>query len=172
MTSGTETNVGAAQLALDKLEAAETVTRFYHATQVFDCTGTQFDAIGELIADEMLYLSTNLRGPDPLPRDEFLALYKKVHDVHARPGRGSYYNLSTPIVTVDGDKAHVAQNLDVCHWLSDASENSTWFYGAIETTLIRSDRGWLIAKLDVSGVVRTEGHEPPVNYLHPDIDQG
>lgn len=167
MTQSTETS-DAARLVLDKLEAAETVARFYAAVQRYDCDATDWDAIGPLIAEQMVYLTPNLRDPAPVSRAEFLARFKEIHDVHASAGRGSFYHLSAPVVSVDGDRANVAQQIAICHWIGGAGGDSSWFLSVVDADVARApDGAWRIERLDVSGNVRVEGHDPPIDAFYP-----
>lgn len=156
------------QTALDKLEAAETISRFYAAVQRYDCYATDWELIAPLLADEIVYLTQNLKDPTPAPRAQFLEQFRKIHDVHAAEGRGSFYGLFAPAVAVDGDSATVFQHMAVCHWSKPGNENSSWFYGAVDARLVRgSDGTWRIASLDVSRNVRVEGRDPPIDAFHP-----
>jgi hypothetical protein len=171
MTSTTETSPAPGQLALDKTEAAETIARLYASVQRYDTDGSDWESIPPLFADTVVYLTQNLKDPTPVPRDKFLARFREIHDVHAREQRGSFYALSGPVVTIDGDSAHVLHHLAVCHWLSPANEHATWFYGVADARLVRADNGWRIVQLDVSRNVRVEGHRPPIDAFHPDLDE-
>lgn len=161
-----DSSAAARALALDKLEAAEAVARFYMALQRYDCAGEEWSAIEELIADEMTYITPHLIDPRPLLREEFLALFKAIHDVHSAPGRGSFYGLALPIVVVDGSGATVREQITMSHWLSAEGGQSTWFYGSIEARLMKRTESWKLTALTVD-VVRVEGHEPPINHLYP-----
>jgi hypothetical protein len=115
-----------AQLALDKLEAAEAVARFFNALQRYHCNGTDWDVVESLIADEIIYLSPNFREEVPKPRDEFLAWFidvtadcfggrgygHRTHPLHheslAEPG-GEACNLV--IRRADGDSRSVVWGL-------------------------------------------------------------
>jgi hypothetical protein len=164
---------GLAQVALHKLEAAETVARFYAAVQRYDCYGTNWEAIEPLIADQMVYLTPNLRDPAPVPRERFLERFKEIHDVHASEGRGSFYHLSAPVVSVDGGRANVLQQIAICHWIGGASGDSSWFLSVVEAVLVlAADGRWQIERLDVSDNVRVEGHDPPIDAFYPRPAQG
>jgi hypothetical protein len=169
MSDATGSAAASAQAALDKVEAAETLARFYAAVQHYDCDGSDFDAIEPLIGDEMVYLTSNLKDSAPVPRGAFLKRFKELHDVHAFDARGSFYALAGPVVTIDGDRAHLVGHISICHWLSPANQHSTWFYGVVAADLVRTASGWQIAMLDVSRVDRVEGHLPPVNAFHPHL---
>lgn len=157
--------------ALDKLEAAETLSRFYAAVQRYDCYATDWELIEPLIADDMVYLTPNLRDPTPVPRAQFLDQFRKIHDVHATEGRGSFYALFAPVVSVDGDTARVRQHIAICHWLRPGNENSSWFYGVVDAGLVRAgDGSWQVTRLDVGNNVRVEGHDPPIDAFHPGPD--
>ena len=73
-----------------------------------------------------------------------------------------------PIVSVDGDTAHVTAHVIMSHWLSPASEHSTWFYGEVEVDLRRGEVGWQITRYSPEWL-RVEGYLPPVNHLSPDL---
>jgi hypothetical protein len=153
---------------LDKLEAAETVFRFYQTMQDYHCSGKGFEGFETLIADEMTYLSPNFLDTTPVPRDQFLVWFEGIQSVHARPGRGSFFAVSGPVTEIDGDRAHVEAQLTATHWLGPDNQHSTWFYGPLTVDLVRAPDGWRITRLG-SQTVRQEGHLPPVNYRHPDL---
>jgi hypothetical protein len=171
VTNSTDTTPAPGQLALDKAEAAETIARFYARVQRYDTDGSGWESIPPLFADTVVYLTQNLRDPTPVPREQFLARFREIHDVHARGQRGSFYALSGPVATIDGDTARVYHHLAVCHWLSPANEHATWFYGAADARLVRAESGWRIAQLDVSQNVRVDGHRPPIDAFHPDLEE-
>jgi hypothetical protein len=77
--------------------------------------------------------------------------------------------MSSPIVSVDGDTAHVITHFIMSHWLSPAEKHATWSYGELSVSLVRSPAGWQISRYSPE-FVRNEGHVPTVNHLVPDLD--
>jgi hypothetical protein len=117
----------------------------------------------------MTDLSSNFLDTSPKPHGEFMLWFKDVQSVHSRPRHGSFYRLSMPVVAVDGDAAHLTSRLILSHWLGPAAERARWFYGQLDVGVLRTDRGWKFARQQTQDVP-SEGHEPPVNYLHPDLE--
>ena len=154
--------------ALDRLEAVEVIARFYAAAQQYDCDGSGWEAFEPLIADEIVYLTQNLKGTTPASREAFLKQFREIHDVHAAEGRGSFYGLYGPIASVTDDTARVKHHIATCHWRGPENDDSSWFYGVVDAELVRAPGGqWRIARLDVSNTVRVEGHRPPIDAFHP-----
>ena len=154
--------------ALDKLEAAEVVARFYVAAQQYDYDASGWEAFEPLIADEIVYLTQNLKDTTPVSREAFLERFREIHDVHAAEGRGSFYGLYGPIVSISGDTAKVKHHIAHVDWRGPENDDSSRVDGVVDAELARSPGApWRIALLDVSNTVRIEGHRPPVAPFHP-----
>lgn len=156
-------------MTLDKLEVAETVSRFYWTLQRYHTEDVGFEDFRDVVGDHMAYLSPNFRDETPKPIDEWMDWFHEIQSVHAYGDRGSFFCLSFPIVTVDGDNAHVDAHLVSSHWLSPERGDSTWFFGPVTVDLRRTDSGWRIHRLETTGV-REEGRSPAVNYLTPNLE--
>jgi hypothetical protein len=76
-----------------------------------------------------------------------------------------------PVITVDGHSASLSQHVSICHWLSPTKDHSTWFYGVIRAELSKGAAGWRIRELDVSRVVRVEGHTPTIDAFHVHLEE-
>jgi hypothetical protein len=162
---------GAAPLAaaLDKLEVAETVSRFYWTLQRYHTEDVGFEDFRDVVDDHMAYLSPNFRDETPKPIDEWMDWFHAIQSVHAHGERGSFFSISVPMVTVDGDAAHLDAHIVSSHWLGPARGLSTWFFGQLDVDLRRTPEGWRIRRLETRSV-REEGHEPAINYLTPNLE--
>jgi hypothetical protein len=160
-----------AQLALDKIEVAETVARFYMTMQRYHTQDEGFEDFADLVDDEMAYLSPNFLDETPKPRAEWMDWFHAIQSVHAYGDRGSFFSLASPVVTVDGDRARLDAHLVSSHWLSPERGYSSWFFGPLEVDLRRTPDGWRIGRLKTAAV-REEGRSPAVNYKTPNLDAG
>ncbi len=147
------------------LNALSVLPRFYLAVQDYDCRKESWDVIESLIADEMIYLTPNLKDRTPVSRDVFLANFREIHDVHSQPGRGSTYLLGHSVLTARGAGGYaVTSPIAMSHWAVGAEPESTWFYGRANAVVVGGGDTWRICELQLS-IDRREGHEPPIDHL-------
>lgn len=166
-----ETMRTAAEPALDKFEVAETVSRFYVTVQRYHTTGEGLQDLEDIVDERIAYMSPNFRDETRKPLPEFMEWFEGIQSVHAHGDRGSFFSLGFPVVSIDGDTAHLTSHLISSHWLSGGRGLSTWFFGPVEVELRRTPDGWRIGYLETFNV-REEGHAPAINFRTPHLDAG
>jgi hypothetical protein len=135
----------ALQYLLDKTAVSDAVKAYFLALDRFD-----WDTVAGLVADEFT-LDADAPGAvsQAVPREEFMRTLKERNGgftatIHLNPDH---------LVTVDGDKAHVAAHMWAAHAVGTEPVDVFWGYGIYDIDLIRGAGGWLLSRqrIEVAG---------------------